>query len=125
MIRYNYNTQFDPPAPLVLVTLRNPRTGQFVVDLPAQIDPGADFTVLPDVTVEHLQLVPVGEIEAMGLGRRIDVVPTFLVNIDLHDFTHASVKVIASDEPYILLGRDVLNQHRIILDGPKLKLEFE
>lgn len=125
MIRYNYNTQFDPPAPLVLVTLRNPRTAHFVVDQPAQIDPAADFTVLPDVTVELLQLVPVGEIEAMGLGRRIDVFTTFLVNIDLHDFTHALVKVIASDESYILLGRDVLNQQRIVLDGPKLKLEIE
>ena len=29
------------------------------------------------------------------------------------------------DEPYILLGRDVLNSHRIVLDGPQLVLEID
>lgn len=89
MIRYNYNTQFDPPAPFVLVTLRNPKTGQFVADQPAQLDPAADFSVLPKVTVDQLQLVPVGEMKAMGLGSRIDLVTTYLVGIDLHDLVHA------------------------------------
>jgi hypothetical protein len=27
-------------------------------------------------------------------------------------------------EPFILLGRDVLNQHRVLLDGPGLALEI-
>jgi hypothetical protein len=35
-----------------------------------------------------------------------------------------TVKVVASpDEPYALLGRDVLNKHTIVLDGPNLILE--
>ncbi len=125
MIRYNYNTQFDPPAPLVLVTLRNPRTGQFVADQPAQLDHAADFSVLPDAVIEQLQLNPHGELEAMGLGRRVSVVTTYLVDIELHEFRHRSVKVNSSDEPFVLIGRDILNQHRVVLDGPRLKLEIE
>jgi hypothetical protein len=125
MIRYNHNTQFDPPAPLVLVTLRNPKTGQSVADQPAQIDHAADFTVLPLATVDLLHLVPLGEMGAMGLGQRVDIVTTFLVDIDLHGYVHARTKVIASNEPYVLLGRDILNQHRVVLDGPRLKLEIE
>jgi hypothetical protein len=29
------------------------------------------------------------------------------------------------DELYVLLGRDVLNRHRIVLDGPQLVLEID
>jgi hypothetical protein len=36
------------------------------------------------------------------------------------------VKVLASlEEPYVLLGRDVLNHFRITLDGPNLVLDIE
>jgi hypothetical protein len=38
LIRYTYNTQVNPPAPFVLITLRNPAGGAEVRDVPAQID---------------------------------------------------------------------------------------
>jgi hypothetical protein len=36
-----------------------------------------------------------------------------------------TVEVLAADEPYVLLGRDILNRYRVVLDGPKQKLEIE
>ena len=30
-----------------------------------------------------------------------------------------------SYEPYVLLGRDVLNDYRVVLDRPQLRLEIE
>ena len=43
-----------------------------------------------------------------------------------HDSPPRVIRVVASrDEPYVLLGRDVLNGHRVILDGPRLHLEIE
>jgi hypothetical protein len=36
-----------------------------------------------------------------------------------HDFPPLLVRVIANDEePYVPMGRDVLNRYRITLDGP-------
>jgi hypothetical protein len=36
------------------------------------------------------------------------------------------VALIAHDEePFILLGRDILNRHRLLLDGPGLALEID
>jgi hypothetical protein len=32
--------------------------------------------------------------------------------------------VASSGEPWVLLGRDVLNAHRLLLDGPHLTLEI-
>jgi hypothetical protein len=47
MIRYRYVTHLQPPAPFVNVTVRCPTTGTSVKDIPAQIDPAADRTVVP------------------------------------------------------------------------------
>jgi hypothetical protein len=38
----------------------------------------------------------------------------------------SSAEVLAHPaDPVIRLGRDVLNQHRIVVDGPRLALEIE
>jgi hypothetical protein len=34
------------------------------------------------------------------------------------------VLIAHAEEPFILLGRDVLNQHRLLLDGPGLAFEI-
>ena len=34
------------------------------------------------------------------------------------------VLIAHAEEPFILLGRDVLNQHRLVLDGPGLAFEI-
>jgi hypothetical protein len=48
-----------------------------------------------------------------------------MVNLTLHDFDVAAVKVTLTDESYVILGCDTLNQFHIILDGPHLRLEVE
>ncbi len=45
---------FDPPAPVAYVTLRNPATGASLSDVPMLIDTGADVTMLPREYVEQL-----------------------------------------------------------------------
>jgi hypothetical protein len=40
--------------------------------------------------------------------------------------TPITVEAFASrEEPHVLLGRDVLNHFRVLLDGPNLVLEME
>jgi len=36
---------FEPPAPVAYVTLRNPATGALLSDVPMLIDTGADVTL--------------------------------------------------------------------------------
>lgn len=52
---------FDPPAPVVYVILRNPATGASLQNVPMLIDTGADVTVLPRTYVEQLEIEPVKE----------------------------------------------------------------
>jgi predicted aspartyl protease len=126
MIRYQYNPRFSPPAPLVNVTLRNPETGKERADFPAQLDTAADRTVVPRRIVDDLGLVQMDELAISGVGGHISLMPTFGVLFRVHQFSFARLEILAhQEEPFVLLGRDVLNQFRILLDGPNQAFEIE
>jgi predicted aspartyl protease len=125
VICYRYNQQTAPPAPFVYATFQNPADSTELRDVPAQIDTAADRTVLPDHVVAALGLAQIGRIAVGGLGGVIQYLPTYAVRVAIHQFPSQTVKVVASSgEPWVLLGRDVLNAHRLFLDGPQLTLEI-
>lgn len=125
MTRYQYARQVTPPAPFVYVAVRTCDAGQELGDLPAQLDTGASRTVIPWRVVEHLGLVPLDQISVEGVGGHRVSMPTFLVQIQIRPLQPVTVEVAAhKDEPFVLLGRDVLNHFRIVLDGPQLTLEI-
>jgi hypothetical protein len=66
-----------------------------------------------------------GMISVAGFGGTVSNVPTFAVEISLHSLQPVFVKAIASEgEGIVILGRDVLNRYRIVLDGPQSALEI-
>ena len=125
MIRYRYVTHLQPPAPFVNVTVRCPTTGTSAVDIPAQIDPAADRTVIPAGIVSALNLVQVGRFLFEGFGAAIVQLPVYLVAVQIHDLPPLEIRAVVGDkEPYVLLGRDVLNSYRVLLDGPGQAIEI-
>jgi len=125
MVRYGYNTQYTPPTPLVHVTVRRPDLTKEVPDFPAQVDTAADRTVVPQHIADDLALPQAGQIALVGLGGHLTTTSLFLVQVEVRQLSPLLVVVAASaDEPLILLGRDVLNQFKILLDGPGLVLEM-
>lgn len=125
MIRYNYNRQVNPAAPFIHVHLSNPSSERELRDAPAQIDTGADFTVIPQNAVDELQLIPIREITVSGFGGLASAL-TYAVRATPRQSTSVMIEALASGgEPHILLGRDFLNHFRVVLDGPELVLELE
>lgn len=126
MIRYTYNSQVQPPAPFVHIRLYRPDGTGDSGELPAQLDTGADRTVIPGSVVDLLQLNQLRVISVAGLGGRLSTAPTYLVQAALREMPPVVLEVLADPgEPYVLLGRDLLNQYRVVLDGPRLTLELE
>jgi Retroviral aspartyl protease len=126
MMRYTYNRQVEPPAPFIHVSLKCVETGKSVDNLPALIDTAADRTVIPGGLVDLLAMVPLEELRVAGLGGQVFSVPTYKVELTIRTMLPQKVVLIAHDEePFILLGRDVLNEHRLLLDGPRLALEID
>jgi len=125
MIRYNYMPQFQPPAPFVYVTLRNPVSGAEQRDVPAQLDSAGDRTLLPATMVQALALPQIGTIPIGGVGGIIQTMPSYPVQVAVHNLPAQIVEVVASaGESWVLLGRDILNAHTLLLNGPQLFLDI-
>jgi hypothetical protein len=93
--------------------------------VPAQLDPAADLSVIPGRLVDELQLIPLDSLSVLGFGGHLMTSPTFLVQLQVRGLHPVTLKVLAShDEPYALLGRDLLNRFTVVLDGPNLVLEM-
>ena len=58
------------------------------------------------------------------MDSRIVELPTYRVYVSIRDLRSVPVSVAAADEPFVLLGVDVLNHYRILLDGPNLSIEI-
>jgi len=126
MIRYSYNRQVTPPAPFVHVTLRRPDGTGDLSDWPAQLDTGADRSVIPRRVADELGLTQLREVSVARLGGDGMPMPTFLIQATIRQMRPLTVEMLASPgEPYVLLGRDVLNHYRIVLDGPQLAFELD
>jgi hypothetical protein len=121
-----YTTQRDPPAPFALVDLREPGTADDrLSQLPAQVDSAADRTIVPLKLIERLQLTPSGNAPFAGLGDHEIRLDLYKVEILVRTLTPREIEVAAhATEELILLGRDFLNQFKIVHDGPKERLEI-
>lgn len=116
-----YNDLFDPQAPALNIRLQDPTSGPSKEVL-AQIDTGSDITVLPGYARFELKLKGNGSAMAVGLQG----VPTehklygVLVQAPKKEMLY--VEAITWDGEHVLLGRDILNQWTIVLDGPALSM---
>jgi hypothetical protein len=125
VIRYGYVQQLQPPAPFVQVRLRNPVSGDELNDVPAQLDTAADRTLIPETLVETLALPQLGTLMIGGVGGVQQAMPTYPLLLAVHNLPPQTIEVVASPgESWVLLGRDVLNVYRVLLDGPQLATEI-
>ena len=114
---------FSPPAPVARVVVRHSETGSSVSDVAMLIDSGADVTLIPQSAIETLGLV--------GSGQQYQLVA--------FDGTTSESEAVQADIVFLnrrfrgrylliegevgILGRDVLNHLRLLLDGPLLTWE--
>jgi predicted aspartyl protease len=125
-MRYRYNRQVVPPGPYVHVKVGRVDAIETTVIVPALIDSGADRTVIPMSLARDLALAQAGVIEARGLNQISSTMPVYVVRIGIADVPMVPIDVLGADgEPYVLLGRDVLNRYHITLDGPQLLCTIE
>lgn len=118
-----YDTSnFDPPAPMARVDLRNPDSAALISDVPLLIDSGADVTLLPRLAVERLGMRPSSgtTYELIAFDGSKSSAPA--VPLDLLFLQRAfRGQYLLIDQEYGVLGRDILNHLELVLDGPRLQ----
>ncbi|MEK7439627.1 MAG: retroviral-like aspartic protease family protein [Chloroflexota bacterium] len=118
MTNFSYDDAYTPPAPSCTVTLIAPSSKQrFTVNV--FIDTGADASIIP---LHYLQEIGARRVSETGLrsqwGERRRVF-LYLVDMQIADVTLNGLYVVADEiGDECILGRDALNQLRLLLDGP-------
>ncbi len=81
--------------------------------------------MIPQSIAETLNLKYSGSFEVADVAGKKTVLTLYSILLGVHRSTPTRLEVLAHpDEPWILLGRDVLNNYRLVLDGPYLALEI-
>ena len=114
--------QFEPPAPIAHVTLRNPNTGVEWSDVPMLLDTGSDVTLIPTEVLSLLGISTIPDIEYEMLAFDGGPSRSAVVQLDLifcRRTFHGQYLLI--NEPHSIIGRNVLNMVPILLDGPNLR----
>ena len=118
MSEFPYESSYEPALPVCEVTLSVATSGHQRTLL-AVIDAGADTTLVP---LDHLTQLGARRVFEANLrsqwGER-RVVYLYLVDIRIDKITLPGIFVVGEElGQEVVLGRDVLNRVRILLDGP-------
>lgn len=84
-----------------------------------KIDTGADICALPDSVIADLDLPPVRTVRAAGFGGVLQEALLFHVDLEVAGQRNKHVEALSTRRPYAIIGRNILRQFTIRLDGPK------
>jgi predicted aspartyl protease len=120
-----YLSDYNPPIPVAQIWLGYPDESLNSGPFEAIIDIGADGTILPHFIIDELDPPFVDNAWLSSQWGETFAVKIFEVDMGIAGFRLPSVQVVAderSDE--IILGRNVLNCLRLMLDGPQQETEL-
>lgn len=114
-----YDTTYDPPAPVIEVEIDGYVAALGQRKLRALVDSGADATMIP---VQVLTAVGAAYQDTLWMrgvtGARVEI-DRYLVAIRIGaQLIHGLSVIGAPEEADAVLGRDLLNQLIVVLDGP-------
>ncbi len=112
---------FHPPVPVAFVTLRNPASNAVSEDVPMLLDSGADVTMVPEQVVASLGIDGAGnpEYELIGIEGTGIIARAVLLELRFLRRTFRGAFLLTPQD-YGILGRNVLNNVPLLLNGPKL-----
>jgi predicted aspartyl protease len=112
--------RYAPAAPVAKVRLQHPDSGESIAEIPMLIDTGADATLLPKSSIASLGLTGTGERYGLvafdGTTNESEAVQAVLVFLN-KAFRGRFLQV---ESEVGVIGRNVLNHVRLLLDGPAL-----
>ncbi|RIK71858.1 hypothetical protein DCC62_21305 [candidate division KSB1 bacterium] len=117
-----YNTfLFDPPAPIAKVTLRNLQNGLTLPDVALLIDSGSDITIVPQASANHIGVPSIldASYQVEGFKGSPLVMPVAILEMLFLNRIFKG-QFLLTDQDYVILGRNVLNNVAILLNGPGL-----
>jgi predicted aspartyl protease len=117
--RFAYDRGLEPPAPVVPVRISGP-DGEDALVTTMLVDTGADCTLVSVALARRLGLPRIDVVTVSGVGGARKQASVHAAVVELGKL-RLLIRAVAFAEEAIL-GRDVLNQIRVVLDGPGLEI---
>jgi predicted aspartyl protease len=128
MTSFSHDSTYDPPFPAIEVVLRNPEEGLSTSATMALLDTGADGTLAPLSLLRDILAPPLIDTRIRSHWGEWRDVQLFAAEIVIQDLnlTLPGVFVVGDEVgDEVILGRNVINKLRIIVDGPQQITEIQ
>ena len=118
---YRYSNQVSPPGPFLPVQVSASAESN-PIRVQALLDSASDVTVVPQDILAMLGVEAVDSALSNGVFGPLQAGDVFQVFIAVEQDAPEIFKVLGWRGRFAILGRDVLNNYHITLDGPNLTL---
>ena len=123
-MEYKYSRNFNPPAPVIEVSISAPLS-KVSTSSTALIDSGAAITVIPERIIAQLKLRCVDSTSVSGFGKRVIEVTVYSAALEIEGISESKIyRILGWSEDYALIGRDLLNQFIAVLNGLSQELSL-
>ncbi len=118
-MRYPYDTSYQPPFPVARVVFYNSEEGLRTTPENALLDTGSDGSLVPIAYLRQILAPVLTDTRIRSHWGEWRSAQLFVVDLELDDLRLPGVFVVGDEQgDEIVLGRNVLNKLRILLDGP-------
>jgi len=122
-VKIPFKILFRPPAPAFYATVEYRGN---LTTVPALIDTGASFTVIPHKVAVLLSLRKYSERIVTVANGQEETRPIFKANLSFLDFSFSDHLLVSLEgRRHMLIGRDILNSYKATFDGPSLQFSLE
>jgi predicted aspartyl protease len=124
-MNFPYDTDYQPEFPALKITLSNDDEGDRTSLLIALVDTGSDGTLVPLTYLKQIAAPALTDTRLRSHWGEWRNAQLFLVDIELDGLKLPGVFVVGDEiGNQVILGRNVLNKLRVLLDGPEKVVEI-
>ncbi len=124
-MKHLYSHDYVPPAPVFQVTFFSNESQLSAGPFTALVDTGTDVTAVPIILLERVKAPLLRSAFVQPHWGMRYPVSIFSVDVRIDAWTLPAVEVIGDVKGHqVILGRDVLNKLRLLLDGPEQTTEI-
>ena len=118
------------PSPITLINVFNPSSNdKNVKEVKAVVDTGSGKTCLPQDVITTLQELGNLEVTTYDVipieGKRLIAQKFYRVSLELQNGKLHEIEVYGIPRDYAIIGRDILNKYRVVLDAPSEQWGFK
>jgi hypothetical protein len=118
-MKYPYDAEYQPAFPMVRVMFENIEEERRTEPASALLDTGSDGTLVPITYLRHIMAPVLTGTRIRSHWGEWRSVQLFIVDLIIDELRLPGIFVVGDEQgDEIVLGRNVLNRLRLLLDGP-------